>query len=42
MIMVMIENYSDHLGDDKALAPFMFWFCNFYTALSSWLISNNF
>ena len=23
--MVMIENYFDHLGDDKALAPFLLW-----------------
>ena len=30
MIMVMIENYFDHLGDDKALAPFLLWICNFY------------
>ena len=30
MIMVMIENYFDHLSDDKALAPFLLWICNFY------------
>ena len=33
--MVMIENYFDDLGDDRALAPFMLWICNFYDASST-------
>ena len=41
MIMVMIENYFDHLVDDKALAPFLLWIWNFYKVLSSWLILND-